>query len=200
MLFLKHQDLHKGPNDMIVTYNIIANFTTRRYRSTDQRYCCAATSRFWNRSVTHMYRILKIIWVDLCANIEWINVNVSCWFICICTRTMCATRPATIISSPIGKLSVKPDHQRRYRDIVTDFHTMLIQKNPMIPGLGETNCSAPLLLAASRAYSIGDWCFSGCLSSNFLQIAAAEVFLQFSWNLSHVFYVPICTKLYNGFS
>jgi len=62
----------------------------------------------------------------MCANIKWINVNTLCWFICICicTHTICATRPATIISSPIGKPAVKVDLRRRYRDIVTDFHTI----------------------------------------------------------------------------
>jgi len=37
---------------------------------------------------------------------------------------MCATRPATIILSPIGKPVMKPNHQCRHRDIVTVFHTI----------------------------------------------------------------------------
>jgi len=41
---------------MIVTYDIVADFTTRRYRSIDlaRQYRCAATSWFWNRSITHV--------------------------------------------------------------------------------------------------------------------------------------------------
>ena len=88
----------------------------------------------WNNSIVvlrqrdsetdqlHVYKVLKIIWADLCANIKWINVNTFSWSMCTCT--MCATPPSAIITSPIGKTTVKPDHWRRYRHVVTDFHTM----------------------------------------------------------------------------
>jgi len=81
----------------------------------------------------HMYKVLKIIWVDLSANINWTNVTTLCWFICICmcSCTMCATRPATIILSPIGKPAVKPDHQQWYGL----SHDIAIQRNLMIRGL-----------------------------------------------------------------
>jgi len=41
---------------IVAPYNIVADFTTRRYCSTDlgQRYRCAAISWFWNRSVTRV--------------------------------------------------------------------------------------------------------------------------------------------------
>ena len=50
---------------------------------------------------------------------------------------------------------------------------------------------APLLLAASGAYSIGDWCLSVCRHFSYRYF---YIFVQFSWNLAHVIYVPICKK------
>jgi len=40
-----------------------------------------------------------------------------------CVHALCVTRPTTIISSPVGKLAVKPDYQRRYRNVAA-FHTI----------------------------------------------------------------------------
>jgi len=44
-------------------------------------------------------------------------------------RARTVAHPATIVSSLVGKLAEKPDqigpdHQRRYRDIVAEFHTI----------------------------------------------------------------------------
>jgi len=45
---------------MIVTYNIVADFTTWRYRSVDlpQQYRCTAVSWFGKWSVTQVYKVL----------------------------------------------------------------------------------------------------------------------------------------------
>jgi len=54
---------------------------------------------------------------------------------------------------------------------------------------------APLLLAASGTYSIGDWILSGCVSSNFFQITTPPtVFVRFSQTLAHMICVPVCKK------
>jgi len=47
-----------------------------------------------------------------------------------------------------------------------------------------------LLLAASEAYIIGDKCLSGC------RLTFLYSFLWFWRKSAHVFYVPICTKLF----
>jgi len=60
MLFLITNSNGQGPNNMIVTYNVVVEFTTWQYRSTDlaQRYRRAAISWFWKWSVTHVYKVL----------------------------------------------------------------------------------------------------------------------------------------------
>jgi len=104
---------------MIMTYDIIADFTT-------WRYCCAATSWFWNRSVTRVECTSNYLSANI-KQFKHYNINTFCWFvycICICTCTMCAKCLATIILSPTGTLVMKSDNQRRYRNIVTDLHTI----------------------------------------------------------------------------
>ena len=51
-----------------------------------------------------------------------------------------------------------------------------------------------VLLAASRAYCISNCCRSVWISSNSFQIVTATVFVWFSQNLPHVFYVPVYNK------
>ena len=51
---------------------------------------------------------------------------------------------------------------------------------------------APLLVGASRTYSVADWCLDGCLSSNFCQISTPPtVFARFLQQVAHVIYVPM---------
>jgi len=103
-----------------------------RHRSVDmaQQFNVALRHRDSETDHLDVHKVLKIIRVDLRADITSINVNTLCWFICIgmCARIMCATRPATI-SSPIDKPAVKPDHQQRHCDIVTDLRTISRDKN-----------------------------------------------------------------------
>ena len=82
-----------------------------------------------------VYKVFKIIRVDLCAHMKLINVNTLCWFICIgmCTHIVCATHPATIIPSQTGKPTMKFDHQQRYRHGTS--HDITIQKYPTIQAL-----------------------------------------------------------------
>jgi len=57
--------IHYGPNRMIVTYDIVTDFTTWQYRNTDlaQQHRCAAVSWFWKLSVTQLYIVLgRITW------------------------------------------------------------------------------------------------------------------------------------------